>query len=49
MEKRNMVNKSFAAPLLIQILYERGLINKTTLSNVQQRYGKPGSHVSQAA
>ena len=35
------INKEYAALVLIDILFEKGLINKATYDNIQNNYNKP--------
>jgi hypothetical protein len=35
------INNQYAALVLIDILYEKGLINKATYENIQNKYNKP--------
>ena len=35
------INNQYAALVLIEILFEKGLINKATYDNIQKNYNKP--------
>ena len=35
------INNEYAALVLIEILYEKGLINKATYDNIQHKYNTP--------
>ena len=43
------INNEYAALVLIEILYEKGLINKATYNNIQNQYNKPKSENSETA
>jgi hypothetical protein len=37
----HQINTRYAALVLIEILYEKGLINKATYDNIQNKYNTP--------
>jgi len=43
------INDEYAALMLIEILYEKRLVNKSTYENVQKQYNTDNLHISQAA
>lgn len=50
MESNNLkLDEYFAALSLIEILFEQGLINKSTMKAVREHVQKQNSHNSQAA
>lgn len=47
MEKK--IDTLFAAVAMIEILYEKGLVNEATLKAVKEKAEKEKSHISQVA
>lgn len=43
------IDNEYAALMLIEILHEKGLVNKSTYENVQKQYKTDSLHISQAA
>ena len=43
------IDDEYAALKLIEILYEKGLVNKSTFEDVQKQYKTDSLHISQAA
>jgi hypothetical protein len=43
------IDNQYAALVLIDILYGKGLINKATYDNIQKQYNKPKSENSESA
>jgi len=43
------INNQYAALMLIEILFIKGLINEDTLKNVRKLYKQQNSYISQAA
>ena len=43
----NKIETYYAALILIGILAERGLINKSTYKKIDEKYGASKSHISQ--
>lgn len=44
--KKN-IDGQFAALMIIEILFEKGLINEETFKNVKSKFGTTDSHISQ--